>query len=47
MKLNKDLIMQPNTVVHARTEEEAKILCEWADGEDGVRLHQYRVFLFY
>jgi hypothetical protein len=33
MKLNKDLIMQENTVVWARTEEEAKILCEWADGE--------------
>jgi hypothetical protein len=33
MKLNKDLIMKENTVVHARTEEEAKVLCDWADGE--------------
>jgi len=31
MNFNKDLIMQPRTVVHCKTEEEAKELLKWAD----------------
>lgn len=33
MKLNKELIMQPKTVVYAKNKNEIKLLCEWADSE--------------